>query len=228
MFAIDKSDDERREDRERKQARFGGMWRPPSYIDAYFDATKILYAHALKRDRLDELALPLVYMQRHTVELVIKNLLSALYDLSDGRQILADNKRGPPCDWKPSEGARERLVTKHDLHLLLDDLQRALAGLKFGSVPTLLIEISNELAKVEAGAESRLRYSTFGLPGEPRSTSFPEHVVLPVGRIQDLLVETIALYDTVEDDPSSPLSFLDDIYYEDRRQVEIMYELGLL
>src|SRR5262249_14454246 len=148
--------------------------------------------------------------------------------LVDGRQMMADADRGPPCEWKTSQKAQDRLVTTHDLGVLLNDLRDALAALNYGPVPPPLIEISDELAKVEAGEAARLRYPTLGPRRGPRAESFPKQVVLPVGRIQELLRATIALYKTSEDNPSSSLSFLIDLYYESQAQAQVLYELGLL
>ncbi len=62
-------------------ARFGGGWRNPSYVGAYLKAAQILIERAKADKELDQLGLPIFYLQRHTLELSIKNILRCLYEV---------------------------------------------------------------------------------------------------------------------------------------------------
>lgn len=77
-------------------ARFGGQWRSPSYIQAYFRAADVLVNHGVSTNTLDDIGLPAFYMQRHTLELLIKRLLSWVYEYADAvgnKEVPSNNQR---------------------------------------------------------------------------------------------------------------------------------------
>ncbi len=85
------------EDSKSGLARFGGFWRAPDYLTAYVRSAEILIEHAAKTNALDDIALPAFYMQRHALELLIKRLLSWLYEAAEYRSEL-----GQASTWAPS------------------------------------------------------------------------------------------------------------------------------
>jgi len=70
-----RTDEERTKDRADGVASSDPEWQSPSYVHAYIDASRTL-ASAIDKERHlpDDLGLPLLFLIRHTVELVLKNL----------------------------------------------------------------------------------------------------------------------------------------------------------
>jgi hypothetical protein len=120
VLVFGKSPQTAEDDRRKQLARFGGPWRQPAYDRAYLRAARVLSETAKLNDDLDQLGLPIFYLQRHALELFIKGLLHMLYDIADMRQQLVAS-HGLKL-WLPSEGQFKRLATEHKLAKLLADL----------------------------------------------------------------------------------------------------------
>lgn len=96
VFVFDKSPEQQEEDFNNGIARCGGSWTNvsgvngddifcppranPNYAVAYVKAARFLIEHGrLERD-YDEIGLPAFYLQRHALELLLKKILSYLYE----------------------------------------------------------------------------------------------------------------------------------------------------
>jgi hypothetical protein len=134
-------------------ARFGGLWRTPSYFIAYVRSAEILIEHAKQHHILDDIALPAFYMQRHAMELLIKRLLSLLYETAEYRKELDHAFTAVPSDQQ-----KKRLKRSHNLLSLLNDLRSASSASGFSDPPTELAELTQRLAEFEK-SETWSRYS---------------------------------------------------------------------
>lgn len=68
-------------------ARFGGDWRIPSYFRAYLRAADVLVSHGVQGNSLDEIGLPAFYIQRHALKLLVKRLLSWVYEYAQAKLL---------------------------------------------------------------------------------------------------------------------------------------------
>jgi HEPN domain-containing protein len=87
-----------------------------------------------------DVALPIAYLQRHALELALKGLLSASYEVAELRERLNANRTLPK--------ATKQVQATHDLRALLDLLRQALTKIGF-AVPQLVIEAVNALHEME-------------------------------------------------------------------------------
>lgn len=129
------------DDIQRGIARVGGPNRHPSYLHAYLQAGEHLVSEALASAKLDELALPIVYLQRHTVELLLKRLINWCHDIAKLRA------EGSVETWRPTKEQEGRLTKEHGLQRLCDDLAEACAALGHGDVPVALRDLVRSLAR---------------------------------------------------------------------------------
>lgn len=134
-------------------ARFGGVWRTPSYFTAYVRSAEILIEHGKQHNILDDIALPAFYMQRHALELLIKRLLSWLYEAAEYRAEL-----GHSSPAVPSTTQKKRLKRSHNLLTLLNDLRSASSAYGFSDPPAELADLVQRLAEFEK-SETWSRYS---------------------------------------------------------------------
>jgi hypothetical protein len=139
-----KSPEQADEDNRQGIARFGGEWRAPDYAQAYFQAAGAVVSRALEARTLDELGLPAFHLQRHAVELILKDLLRLTFQALDYRAKRKGTARGDI-----SNGARRRLDTSHALGLLLRDLEDAAAKLALCEPPDSLRALVSEIEKYE-------------------------------------------------------------------------------
>ena len=87
-FVFKKGKDKAEQDAAEGSARWGGMVRTPDYFDVYLLAAGQLIERAEHDNRLDEMAVPCFYLQRHTLELAIKELIKRLHRLDYGDVVL--------------------------------------------------------------------------------------------------------------------------------------------
>jgi hypothetical protein len=142
------------------------------------------------------MAMPCVYLQRHALELALKDLLGMAYEVAE---YCKDSHPG----LLPSKGARKRLATSHCLHSLLLDLEAVLArelsaGFSYPSIPQDLRPLVLDLAEIEAGEASRLRYASVSdRSSGVQVPSFPVERTIPVVHLQARLVRVIeSLFDS--------------------------------
>jgi hypothetical protein len=123
-------------------ARFGGLWRTPSYFAAYVRSAEILIEHAAQNNTLDDIALPAFYMQRHALELLIKRLLSWIYEAAEYRSEL-----GQASAWAPSARQTKASRRSHNLTRLLDDLRSSSKASGFPELSSELGELVQHIAE---------------------------------------------------------------------------------
>ncbi|MGH8845967.1 MAG: hypothetical protein ACREXG_00555 [Polaromonas sp.] len=147
VLLFGKSPEQEAEDLRNGVARFGGDWRQPSYARAYLRAARVLIHEAQEKKDLDQLGLPIFYLQRHALELFLKQLLGLLYDVAKMRFELYQSKEAKKN--LPSKNALERLATSHSLLALNADLQDASAKLQIEGYPSELQSLINDIQKYE-------------------------------------------------------------------------------
>jgi hypothetical protein len=165
-------------------AEIGGVWRLPEYGLAYLLAARYVIEGGDADKRQNEVALSAVYLQRHALEIALKDLIAlARYVKADERWLAA---------LKLDLGARRPTVPevpfKHDFTLLIGLLREALSDINYGDVPGEFISAAYRIQEVERNDETRTRYAT----GRDRESSFPDRIVIPVGQLQDDLEEAFA------------------------------------
>ena len=152
VLVFGKSPEQRIEDLMNGVSRFGGPWRAPNYIYSYLRSAAILIDHGVKTNSLDDIGLPIFYMQRHATELLIKRLLSWLYEMAEFQTEL-----GQDCQGVPSNTQRNNFKKSHNLPQLFKDLSLVSKHFGLAKPPTELGEWVEELAKFEK-TETWARY----------------------------------------------------------------------
>lgn len=96
----------------------GDFWYSPveRYYEMYLQAANILLRTANERNNLQEVCIPLFFLQRHTLELSMKEILKQLYYLT---------KMDTEVTWKPSNKMLENLTKEHGLEKLKNDLRKS-------------------------------------------------------------------------------------------------------
>lgn len=209
LFTFRKSASQADQDRRDRVARVGGLWRQPNYLRSYAKASAMLLGAAGDADCYDDVGLPLFYLQRHTVELAIKEVLHTLLDISEMEEILAVPEGG---DWRKVAdacGRRPRKVAEgHLLGDLVADAKKLLAArLPRMPLPDDFERLVAIVATIENDANAKPRPDRFRYPhmkpgkGEMRhhAQSIASHVVrdgnvesapatlLPLGALDDAL-----------------------------------------
>lgn len=134
-------------------ARFGGLWRTPSYFTAYVRSAGVLIEYATEQNILDDIALPAFYMQRHALELLIKRLLSWLYETAEYRA-----KVGQSSPALPSAKQKKNFKRSHNLSVLLNDLRSTSKAAGFAEPPSELTELVQRFGELEK-SDTWSRYS---------------------------------------------------------------------
>jgi len=165
----------------------------PEYPRFFFEAARRLLEAS--GSALDAVALPLVYLQRHCVELVIKEIhLASHFVSATARSALAGRLLAP--EWPPA------------LHGLVDLIALLETSLnEHGiAVPAELKSLASDLDALERKAPDRFRYAfrpwtkQHQKDGRGPDQSFPEAQHLPIAAIQRRLASVIRLADFNETD----------------------------
>lgn len=159
-------------------ARFGGPAELgfPGYAAVYIRASRVvLDATADSTKELDQLARPCIYLQRHALELIIKELHDTAAAITAARSALRTQK--PYEEPKPLFGHKLQKLT--EVALLAVELEGY-------EVPETVKQLASELDGFEEGDETRVRYPE-GRAGDFTRLSFPEQVDAPVVAWQDVL-----------------------------------------
>lgn len=214
LFTLLKSAEQADDDRRNRVARVGGLWRQPNYLRSYAKAGAMLLHAAGDDDYYDDVGLPLFYLQRHTVELAIKEVIHTLLDIAEMEEVLAVpagerwTKVADACARRPRDAAHG-----HVLGTLVTNAKNLLKAYP----PSLrLPDDFDHLVAIIAGIENdanakprpdRLRYPNMTpAKGEMRNDarSIPTHVVrngsvesapatvLPVGLLNDAIGALLA------------------------------------
>lgn len=167
-------------------ARFGGLWRSPSYMNAYIRAAEILIAGAIERRALDDVGLPSFYLQRHATELLIKRLLGWLHEIAAYKVRFGEDTKG-----MPTSEQRGRRTGSHNLSNLWLDLREMAIHFGFAPPPAQLGELVDELTAFEKTA-TWSRYERSEKRGE--IVRHVEHeAAVPLVQIQRRLEEVAML-----------------------------------
>jgi hypothetical protein len=180
VLIFGKNEEKTQNDNEKGLARFGGIWRTPNYLYSYLRAAKILVNDAICTEKLDDLALPIFYIQRHTTELVLKRLLKWCYDISKQR-----NELGEPCLEILSSRSKNNLNRSHNLRVLLEDLEKISVDHGFARPPKSIYKLVGLLSKYEL-TETWSRYST-SMKNEATLHHVESECVVPIKEIQSTL-----------------------------------------
>lgn len=206
-------------DREAGVVRIGDLFGQPNYLLAYLRAAEILVRDGRASGTLDEIAVVCAFQQRHTLELALKMLLGMLHGIADNDSRLTNLNVLVP------DSERNHLNTKHDLKLLLSDLQEArdravAAGATYRQLPVALGALVDKFTKLECSefdrevAPSRFRYPNVSISKvrqkkaddkHKREASFPKYLSIPIAELQARLE---ALVDELFKDIDSPIDSL--------------------
>lgn len=214
------------EDRAAGRARFGGKadFFRASTERAYSDAAKVLIDHALAQKRPDNLVQPAVFLLRHAVELELKKLICAAWDIEEMRQSI---DAGQEVTSERSKRDQDKM-TDHPLVPLLNLLVKVLKPLRL-EVPSGLASLARELHDFDAGDVTRTRYSR-GMRDGYKHASYPEQVVADLRSWLDRLQH----YHTTDGNLRADCSKCDDFTFVEELAMwqsgldQQMYASGLL
>lgn len=155
----------------------GGLINPPRYLGSYYEATRIL----TENDRADLLAMPILYLQRHTIELLLKELLDGAQSVIVMTQQIQQAKRQPIMSYEKKE------LKGHNLNKLLSNAEAALAALEWPIPIPGLRELVSLCGSIEQGDETRWRYATLKNSKPSMPCGLSAYVELPIYEIQQRL-----------------------------------------
>jgi hypothetical protein len=187
-------------------ARFGGQWRSPSYLRAYVRAADVLVEHGARAGTLDDIALPAFYMQRHALELLVKRLLSWVYEY-------AEATNDPSF---PTKSAAKAFKSSHNIQKLLRDLASSCQHFGFAPPPDELSSLAREFSSIEK-SETWARYEMSETKDNIILHHMQEEVVLPLVQIQKRL-EAVTLNTLHKLDGTE--AYEDELYYAWRGATE--------
>jgi hypothetical protein len=161
-------------------ARVGGLGRHPDHQKAYLHAARVLMDYAAGQKLTDELAVVCLHLQRHSLELLVKELTLWVRDLDERYRVGAGAEPRP-----------ELTLITHDFAVLLRHMREVFAEAK-RDVPAGLVELSEDFARIEDGDETRWRFGRGKPPPKKKAerkdtyedTSFPRHEVIPLLSLQ--------------------------------------------
>src|SRR5580765_2639720 len=139
-------------------ARVGGRWHPPSLAVSYAQAARAVYAAGMSSNGLTDMALPCFYLQRHALELALKDLLGAL-DKTEEDRVTIQKAQSMRVTGRPlSKTARKILTGSHSLGVLLRLLNENLKHTGRGTVPANWYSLVTSFESIEADSPERSRY----------------------------------------------------------------------
>jgi hypothetical protein len=195
-------------------ARLGGFWRHPNYFESYLYSASVLIEQGRATGTLDEIGLPGFYLQRHSIELLLKELLGWLTSISELRNQLGRSVS------KPSNDLLRDMRRSHDLVDLYGHVIELADMLNLSPPPDELGSLISEMETLEI-TETWSRYRSSSRKRENSSAPLhvdhiPHEVVIPIVEFQERL-------DTIACLTSSREAFGDT--YEDELQ-EVWSELN--
>lgn len=178
-----KSPAQTKEDLDAAVARIGG-WRRPNYGQAYLLGANTLLRKAREDGHLDHHALPIFYLQRHSAELLMKEVLQFSLEIHDLCHEMGQQLPSYPR----SKRQRDRVGHEHDLALLLNDLEEMSQAMQVGTVPDSLRSALRLIATIEDDPTwARYAFRAAKEKGAVPIQHTANEVVVPLGDIQDLL-----------------------------------------
>jgi hypothetical protein len=158
--------------------RIGGHFAQPNLGLSYLLAARHVIEAGEAERRLAEVTLPAAYLQRHAMEVGLKNLLELVYGIHRDREWLDALRRDPNADRNPVES----VPPKHHFSELRRLARQALKKIDF-DLPDEIAGMTKKLAEAEVFDHTRFRYLTL-TNGEE---SFPKPEILRVAENQDEL-----------------------------------------
>ncbi|MBX9794731.1 MAG: hypothetical protein K2Y02_10580 [Burkholderiaceae bacterium] len=170
------------------------MWRAPSYTRAYIRAAEALVTHARTSGTLDELGLPIFYLQRHALELVLKQLLHWVHEVNIYRSRRGGGSAGD------RGGGQTPVGLAHTHAHLFEDLAAISGRLVLPAPPEKLKAIVRQMEGFETATTwSRCSES---VNGGAKVRHVEDEVALPVVDLQRDLeaVEATLLHDVNDEE----------------------------
>jgi helicase len=139
-------------------ARVGGRWSGLHYATSYAQAARMLFDTAHERRMVASVAVPCLFLLRHSLELALKDLAGML-DYVEEEGAALQRAKDEPITFKrlPAQDMK-RLTKTHDLGVLLDILERGLKASERESVPAPWKELVDQFIEVERRIPERFRY----------------------------------------------------------------------
>lgn len=128
-------------------AEIGGIWATPDYAISYLLAARQLLESGKTNSRIEDIAIPLSYLQRHALELAPKNLINLANHVKYQQQVIDDLRAGR---FGPVQAPRTAPLV-HDFSTIIQALQSALSGIGFGAPPPRASRRSQRLLGTGAG-----------------------------------------------------------------------------
>jgi hypothetical protein len=166
---------------------------------SYLLAARHVIETGRRDERLSDVAVPALYLQRHALEVELKSWIEACDEIEHDRawlKLLQVNRR-----------ARRPLLVGakalHHYHLdLWASLRTKVHALGFGRLPGIVRRVCDRVAKLEARAPERFRYRKVqfgksrlrvkGAKSPPYREAFPKPLRLPVVELQNELEEVFS------------------------------------
>jgi len=136
-----------------------GFLAKPDYLQSYAVACALLFKTAKEAGRLGELVLPVFYMQRHTVELALKELIGHAYDIESYRLCFDATDSAENVEiWKERLADKKTLLTTHDLKRLYRIARSELRSYDAKDALAEARDIVTMIEGFERGVPERSRY----------------------------------------------------------------------
>lgn len=159
-------------------AEIGGWMQTPNLSLSYLLGARYTLEGGIARDRLSEVALPAAHLQRHAVEVRLKEIISTARGIDLDYRWLELLEKDPnakvPSFEEPSD--------VHWFHLLVPEAENALKAIHFDALPDSLTQMCIKLANLDKREKTgkpdhtRMRY----LRTRKGEAQFPEVQVLPL------------------------------------------------
>ncbi|MEX8499234.1 hypothetical protein [Leptothrix ochracea] len=163
-------------------ARVGGQWRTPSYLMAYVRSADVLVSHGKATNTLDDIGIPAFYLQRHALELLVKRLISWVYQYADAKGNTTN----------PDKTQRDRLKNSHRISLLLEDLHINCRHHGFNEPPECLRVLVDEVESYESSSATWARYESSKSKKQEIIHHLDNEVAIPIVVLQEKLEMTVA------------------------------------
>jgi hypothetical protein len=198
--------------------RLGGLF-APGYVEAYMAAWKELLPNARA------LAIPILFLQRHTLELIVKDVIHDLLitreEIRLGHEVFGLPARADVVDPDTWQTQWTRLHKEHGFKRLFRDLAKNLKLLELPDLPPEYNKAKELIHSVDRGNGTRFRYDTdwkrqpsFGVSKRP---------IAPIRELEPLLETIIAVHSPVSERGEEPVSFRDHIY---QHWVDVNHDVG--
>ncbi|WP_153785327.1 hypothetical protein [Pseudomonas sp. EMN2] len=168
-------------------ARVGGFWREPSYVESYLHGAQALIDKGIADTNLDDVGLPVFYLQRHALELLLKSVLGWLHAIEDLQQLAKD------LEFKPDLEKRDRQIRRHSHRVLLDMLVVVARAVGVPAPPADIARLVRKFSVLEK-TETWARYGSSLSKTGDGVRHMQDEVVIPLVELQ---LELVALAETV-------------------------------